>query len=63
MDDYVREYIRKNLSFRYVLMKRGKDCFALEKHVQTQGLYGEIPFINGKVKDGKIKMWEGGNLY
>ena len=48
MDDYVRDYIRNNLSFRYVLMKNGKDCFSLEKFIQIQGLNGETPSINGK---------------
>ena len=49
MDDYVRDYIRNNLSFRYILMKNGKDCFSLEKFIQIQGLNGETPSINGKI--------------
>ena len=49
MDDYVRDYIRNNLSFRYILMKNGKDCFSLENFIQIQGLNGKTPSINGKI--------------
>ena len=48
IDDYVRDYIRNNLSFRYVLIKNVEDCFSLEKFIQIQGLNGKTPSINGK---------------
>ena len=48
MDEYVRSYIRSNLSFRFVLMKSGTDCFSLEKHIRSEGLNGILPSINGK---------------
>ena len=48
IDDYVRDYIRNNLSFRYVLIQNVVDCFSLEKFIQIQGLNGKTPSINGK---------------
>jgi len=46
-DQYIREYIRKNLSYRY-LVTPNNIVRKLEKYIQLNGVSGEIPSINGR---------------
>ena len=46
LDRVVREYIRRELAYRFVAVPDGTRALALERHVQGHGLSGRRPFLN-----------------
>lgn len=38
--------IREMLSYRYVLVSDADTAFAVERHIQREGLEGRLPFLN-----------------
>jgi hypothetical protein len=46
LDELICTYIREQLSYRFVFMSDGKSALALERHIQRQGLAGELPLLN-----------------
>ena len=47
-DSYIKDYIRQNLSYRYIVTKNDT-VRELENYIQENGVNGEMPTINAKV--------------
>ena len=49
-DSYIKDYIRRNLSYRYVVSTNDM-VRDLEDYIQVNGIYGEMPTINAKRRE------------
>lgn len=48
LDRLTRDYIRKNLQYRYVLVNDGSEALALEDYIRASGLSGLKPELNSR---------------
>ena len=46
-DSYIRDFIRTNLSYRYLVTPHTV-VRELERHIQYNGINGELPLINSR---------------
>jgi hypothetical protein len=52
-DSFIKNYIQKNLSYRY-LITQNTLVRSLESYIQSFGINGDLPIINGKANNPSI---------
>lgn len=48
LDMKVKDYVKENLSYRYILVDHENEAVELERYIQEYGMNGELPYLNGR---------------